>query len=125
MNEDDLYRLLPDLELFHLRFGRYFVRSEGRQWSQKYLTGLALPIERKNVENIAEQVGAPPRKLQEFLSDSPWDDGGCRVELQRFVAEQFGAPDGVLIVDDTGVRQEGRQLGGGGAAVFGDAGPHG
>lgn len=107
MHEDDLYRLLPDLGLFHSRFSRYFVRSEGRQWSQKYLSGLALPIERKNVENIAEQVGAPPRKLQEFLSDSPWDDGGCRIELQRFVAEQFGAPDGVLILDDTGFAKKG------------------
>lgn len=107
MTEDDLYRLLPDLELFHSRFGRYFARSEGRHWSQKYLTGLALPIERKNVENIAEQVGAPPRKLQEFLSDSPWDDVGCRIELQRFVAEQFGAPDGVLILDDTGFAKKG------------------
>jgi SRSO17 transposase len=107
MTDDDLKALLPNLELFHSRFGRYFRRSEGRLWSQKYLTGLALPIERKNVENIAEQVGAPPRKLQEFLSDSPWDDRGCIAELQRFVAEQFGAPDGVLIVDDTGFAKKG------------------
>lgn len=107
MTDKDLYALLPDLELFHSRFGRFFLRSEGRAWSQKYLTGLALPVERKNVENIAEQVGAPARKLQEFLSDSPWDDRGCLAELQRFVAEQFGAPDGVLILDDTGFAKKG------------------
>src|SRR5262245_64534836 len=74
---NDLQALLPSLEMFHRRFGRFFVRSEARAWSHKYLIGLTLPIERKNVENIAEQVGAPPRKLQEFLSDSPWDEEGC------------------------------------------------
>jgi SRSO17 transposase len=107
MIDEDLEALLPALEGFHARFGRFFRRSEGRAWSRKYLIGLALPIERKNVENIAEQVGAPPRKLQEFLSESPWDDEGCIGELQRFVGEQFGAPGGVLILDDTGFAKKG------------------
>ena len=107
MNDDDLQALLPALESFCARFGRFFRRSEGRAWSRKYLIGLALPIERKNAENIAEQVGAPPRKLQEFLSESPWDDEGCIGELQRFVGEQFGAPGGVLILDDTGFAKKG------------------
>jgi len=107
MNDDDLHALLPALEGFHARFGRFFRRSEGRAFGRKYLIGLALPIERKNAENIAEQVGAPPRKLQEFLSDSPWDDEGCIGELQRFVGEQFGAPGGVLILDDTGFAKKG------------------
>jgi SRSO17 transposase len=104
---NDLQALLPSLERFHRRFGRFFVRSEARTWSHKYLIGLTLPIERKNVENIAEQVGAPPRKLQEFLSDSPWDEEGCVEELQGFVGEQMGSADGVLILDDTGFAKKG------------------
>ena len=104
---DDLQALLPSLERLHRRFGRFFVRSEARAWSHKYLVGLTLPIERKNVENIAEQVGAPPRKLQEFLSDSPWDEEGCIEELQGFVGEQMGSADGVLILDDTGFAKKG------------------
>ena len=107
MNDDDLHALLPALEGFHARFGRFFRRTEGRAFGRQYLIGLALPIERKNAENIAEQVGAPPRKLQEFLSDSPWDDEGCIGELQRFVGEQFGAPDGALLLDDTGFAKKG------------------
>jgi len=107
MDDVDLQALLPALESFHARFGRFFRRSEGRAFGRQYLIGLALPIERKNAENIAEQVGAPPRKLQEFLSESPWDDEGCIGELQRFVGEQFGAPDGVLILDDTGFAKKG------------------
>lgn len=107
MPEADLETLLPALERFHARFARFFRRTEGRAWSRRYLIGLALPIERKNVENIAEQVGAPPRKLQEFLSDSPWDDEGCIAELGRFVGEELGAPGGVLVLDDTGFPKKG------------------
>jgi len=66
MTEIDLIELMPQLEAFHKRFHGFFCRSEGRKWSMKYLQGLMMPIERKNVENIAEEVAAPPRKLQEF-----------------------------------------------------------
>ena len=107
MDESDLDALLPALEGFHARFGRFFRRSEGRAFGREYLIGLTLPIERKNAENIAEGVGAPPRKLQEFLSDSPWDDEGCIGELQRFVGEHLGTPCGVLVLDDTGFPKKG------------------
>ena len=99
MTADDLHALLPKLEEFHSRFHRFFPRSESRIRAQKYLIGLNLPIERKNVENIAEQVGGSPRRLQEFLSDSPWNDDGCIEELQRLVGEELGTNDGVLILD--------------------------
>ena len=124
MTEQDLRDLLPALQAFHARFHPFFCRTEGRAWSEKYLIGLTLPIERKNAENIAEQVGGAPRKLQEFLSDSPWDDQGCIGELQRFAGEQFGAANGVLILDDTGFAKKGTHFGRGGQAVLGDAGPH-
>lgn len=122
MLDADLEALLPALERFHARFARFFRRSEGRAFGRKYLIGLALPIERKNVENIAEQVGAPPRKLQEFLSDSPWDDQGCIEELQRFVGEQLGAPGGVLVLDDTGFPKKGTHSAGVGRQYSGTLG---
>ncbi len=107
MTESDLIGLTPRLDAFHKRFQGFFCRSESRKWSIKYLQGLMIPIEQKNVENIAEEVAAPPRKLQEFLSDSPWDDEGCIEEHQRFVGERFGAPNGVVIFDDTGFPKKG------------------
>lgn len=122
MTEGDLRELMPRLELFHERFHRFFCRSEGRRWSRKYLIGLLLPIERKNVENIAEEVGAPPRKLQEFVSDSPWDDEGCMEEHRRFVGELFGAPNGVLIFDDTGFPKKGEKSAGVGRQYSGTMG---
>lgn len=122
MLDADLAALLPALEGFHARFARFFRRTEGRAFGRKYLIGLALPIERKNVENIAEQVGAAPRKLQEFLSDSPWDDEGCIGELQRFVGEQLGAPGGVLVLDDTGFPKKGTHSAGVGRQYSGTLG---
>ncbi len=108
MTGDDLKTLLPALEAFHGRFGPYFCRSEGREWAHKYLTGLTLPIERKNIENIAEQVGASTRVLQKFVTTSPWDDDGCIGELQKFVGEHIGTHDGVLVLDDTGFAKKGK-----------------
>ena len=122
MTDDDVTALLPALQAFHARFHRFFCRSEGRTWSEKYLVGLTLPIERKNVENITEQVGGAPRRLQEFLSDSPWDDEGCIGELQRFVGEQFGTANGVLVLDDTGFAKKGTQSAGVGRQYSGTLG---
>ncbi|MBJ7594081.1 MAG: IS701 family transposase [Candidatus Dormibacteraeota bacterium] len=107
MNSRDLDDLLPELEAFHARFGSFFCRTEGRTAAQRYLGGLLLPLERKNVENIAEQVEMPIRGLQQFISVSPWDDDGCIDEVQRFVGEHLGAENGVLILDDTGFAKKG------------------
>jgi SRSO17 transposase len=104
MNGDDLKAAIPELERFHQRFARFFCRTEGQAASRRYLTGLMLPIERKNVENVAEQVGVPIRRLQEFLSG---DDDGCIDELQRFVGEHLGTKRGVPVLDDTGFPKKG------------------
>jgi len=108
LTEDDVHALQPGLEAFHARFGQFFPRSESRAWSRKYLTGLLLPIERKNVENLAEQVGGHPRRLQEFVSESPWDDAGCIEEVQRMIGEKLGTREGVLVLDDTGFPKKGK-----------------
>ena len=122
MNAEDLKAAIPELERFHQRFARFFCRAEGRAAGHRYLTGLMLPIDRKNVENVAEQVGVPTRRLQEFLSDSPWDDEGCIVELQRFVGEHLGSQSGVLVLDDTGFAKKGSHSAGVGRQYSGTLG---
>lgn len=54
MNAEDLKAAIPESERFHQRFARFSVRTEGRAAGHRYLTGLMLPIDRKNVENVAE-----------------------------------------------------------------------
>ncbi len=122
LTEDDLHDLLPELERFHARFGRCFPRSESRAWGQRYVAGLMLPIERKNVENLAERIGAPARRLQQFVSESPWDDQGCVEELQRLVGEQIGEAGGVLVIDDTGFAKKGKHSAGVGRQYSGTLG---
>jgi SRSO17 transposase len=79
-------------------------------------------MDRKNAENIAEEIQAPPRKLQEFLSHSPWDESACIQELQRAVGETFGSPNGVLILDDTGFPKKGNHSAGVGRQYSGTLG---
>ncbi len=114
--------MLPALDVFHARFNRFYLRSGGRDSARKYLIGLTLPIERKNAENIAERVESSSRKMQEFLSESPWDDEGCIGELQRFVGERFGDLGGVLILDDTGFAKKGTHSAGVGRQYSGTLG---
>lgn len=65
--------------------------------------GLLGPVGRKNSWQLAEYAGhATPHGLQHLLCHSRWDTGGLRDDLQAYVAEQLGTPDGVLILDDTG-----------------------
>lgn len=43
-----------------------------------------------------------PYGLQTLLSRSTWDSGELQDDVQEYVAQRLGAPDSVLIVDDTG-----------------------
>jgi len=122
MTVDDVRALLPQLQLFHQRFHTFFHRAEPRQWSFRYIQGLLLTMDRKNAENIAEEIQAPPRKLQEFLSDSPWDERACIQELQRAVGETIGSPNGVLVLDDTGFPKKGDHSAGVGRQYSGTLG---
>lgn len=45
--------------------------------------------------------------MQRLLSWCQWDPDEVRDDLQDYVAEQLGRPDGVLIVDDTGFLKKG------------------
>ena len=122
MTENDLRDLMPQLEIFHKRFHSFFCRSEGRQWSRKYLIGLLLSIEAEERGEYCGGGWGAARKLQEFLSDSPWNDEGCIEEHQRFVGEMFGAPNGVVIFDDTGFPKKGDKSAGVGRQYSGTMG---
>ena len=107
MLDADLAALLPALERFHARFSMLLPPLGGASLEPPVPARPGAADRAQDVENIAEQVGAPPRKLQEFLSNSPWDDEGCIGKLQRFVGEALGAPGGVLVLDDTGFPKKG------------------
>jgi SRSO17 transposase len=93
---------------FHARFAPLFYRAEVRERSRIYLQALLDRVERKNGWQLAEAMGeADPDGAQRLLYQAVWDADAVRDELQRFVIEAFGAPDGVLVVDESGVPKKG------------------
>lgn len=76
----------------------------------KYLRGLLAPVERKNSWQVAEAVGdSTPDAMQRLLYRVPWDADAARDILQQVIIEQFGDPDGIGIVDETGFLKKGDQ----------------
>jgi SRSO17 transposase len=86
-------------------FGTWASQDRGEQ----YLRGLLLGgAERRNAENLAEQVdGATPRALQRFLTEAPWPTERVIDRLQQDVAVELETPDAVFVVDETGFAKQG------------------
>jgi SRSO17 transposase len=97
-----------ELESLLLRVGERFGRVEPRRRMRDYVRGLLGPVGRKNSWQLAEHAGNPtPYGLQRLLSWCQWEPDEIRDDLQNYVAERLGQPDGVLIVDDTGFLKKG------------------
>ncbi|MFY1676005.1 IS701 family transposase [Streptomyces sp. WMMC905] len=97
----------------HSRFASRFSRSEPRGRALEYMAGLIAPLERKNGWSLAERAGeAHPIGMQRLLGEADWDADGVRDDVRDFVVETIGAPDGVLICDDTGFLKKGTRSAG-------------
>jgi SRSO17 transposase len=93
---------------FCARFDDLFVRSESRQQMQKYLRGLVAPLERKTAWQLAELAqDTTPDRMQRLLYRVPWDAEAARDRLEQFVIEHFGDPDGIGVLDETGIPKKG------------------
>src|SRR5918997_3861098 len=98
------------LSALHQRIAKHFVRAEPRQQAYDYLRALISPIERTNGWQIAEHLGAAtPDGVQRLLATAHWDADKVRDDLQTYVVEHLGHPDGVLIIDETGGLKKGIQ----------------
>ncbi len=49
-------------------------RSERREGAALYVQGLLMPGERKSIEPMAARLGTNSQKLQQFITDSPWEE---------------------------------------------------
>ncbi len=97
-----------DLEALAARIAPRFSRAEPRRRALAYLRGLLAPLERKNGWQLAEAAGdATPDGVQDFLSRMRWDADAVRDDLRAYVAEHLGAPDAVLVLDETGFVKKG------------------
>src|SRR5512132_124656 len=95
------------------RLAPYFERAEPRQRAMAYLRGLLSPAERKNSWQLAEVTGdATPYAFQHLLRRALWDPEAVRNEPRHSMVQHLGAPEAVLVLDETGFLKKGRHSAG-------------
>ena len=82
-------------------------RSERRESAALYVRGLLMPGQRKSIEPLAERLQVDSQKLQQFLSDSPWQDQRVWQAIRREVIPAL-EPLEAWVVDETGWLKQGK-----------------
>ncbi len=96
------------LDALPARIAARFQRSEVRERARRYLAGLLDPVDRKNGWQLAEHRGeCGPQGVQRLLNAAHWDADAVRDDLRGYLVEHLGAPEGVLVVDETGFLKKG------------------
>src|SRR3954468_2016491 len=81
-----------------------------RSWAPAYLRGLLGPGERKSLQPMAAGLGLKGHdQLQHFVASPAWDDAPLRRLLVEKADALVGAPDAVLVVDDTALPKKGER----------------
>lgn len=97
-----------ELERAHEGIADLFARSEVRERSLSYMKGLLSGCERKNSWQVAEWVGeGAPYGMQYLLDRARWDANAVQARLSEYVGKEFGSPDAVLVLDETGFLKKG------------------
>ena len=108
----DVADLADALRPYHAIYGSFFSRSESRAWAERYLHGLLSPLPRKAVEPIViAQLGADEkavRGMQQFLTDSRWDDTAILRRHWQEVAQDLDDEEGMLIADGSDFAKKGQ-----------------
>jgi SRSO17 transposase len=91
------------------RIGAQFARREVRWRAWASIRGLLSPVERKNGWQLAAVNGeTTPSGVQHVLGRAMWDADALRDDVRPYVVEPRGAPEAVLVVDETGWRKKGQ-----------------
>ncbi len=113
MDARQLRRLKPELDSFLDRYVPRFGRVENHEHARRFVQGLLAGGERRNVENIAEQVdGGEVRTWQKFIAQGVWKDDDVLAELRRDIVSRWGDEEAVLNVDETGFPKQGTKSAG-------------
>ena len=111
------------VEGLHARLAPYFARTEPRRRARAYMEGLLGRAERRNGWHLAEAAGEQtPYGMQRLVASASWDADQVRDDLQAYVVEHLGSPDGVLVVDETGFLKKGTKSAGVARQYSGTAG---
>jgi SRSO17 transposase len=106
-NAKQLRRSIQRFKAFMVPLVALLGRSERRAAATSYVQGLLMPGQRKSIEPMAERLGVPSQRLQQFVTDSPWDDNELWGLIRRRVLPHL-EPLEAWIVDETGWLKQGR-----------------
>jgi len=81
-------------------------RRERKEGFALYVKGLLMPGERKSIEPMAGRLGVDKQKLQQLVTDSPWDEQGVWHAIRRDVIPTM-EPLTAWVVDETGWLKQG------------------
>jgi len=107
MDAEQIRQLQPLLSEFLAEFDECFPRRDTRAHFPRYVEGQLSDLTRKSVEPIALKTGVPPRTLQEFLSQSDWDEKLMVERLQGIVVRDHASPHSIGIIDETSFVKKG------------------
>jgi SRSO17 transposase len=108
LDPGDVTGVMDEWHGFHTAFRDCFARSEPREHCFHSMVGQFRALDRTSIEPIALQVeGGNVRAMQRGISDAVWDDAQMLRTYHRLVEEDMGAPEGVVIVDESGFPKKG------------------
>ncbi|HSQ27162.1 MAG TPA: IS701 family transposase [Anaerolineales bacterium] len=107
LTEQDVEQFMAEMTEYTELFAPAFQRVEQMGWSQAYLRGLLGDASRKNIEQIALEMGEKVRSMQYFIGQSPWKTEPVIRIHQGLVAETLGEADGVALIDESGMVKQG------------------
>src|SRR3954467_11419831 len=98
---------LAALMEFAAEMYRPLVRCDQRAKGEQYVRGLLLEGRRKSIQPMAARLpDGDEQGLQQFITDSPWDDMPVRRRPARRATAEI-EPEG-WVIDDTGLPKDGR-----------------
>jgi SRSO17 transposase len=107
LTDQDIHSFLDEMTAYIDMFTPAFQRPEQLEWSQNYLQGLLGNVMRKNIEQMALELGENVRSMQYFMGQSPWEAEPVIAIHQRLVGETLGEADGVMLIDESSVVKQG------------------
>ena len=105
----DVATLAADLGEFMKPYLKAVGWSTREKQLNAFVAGLLGATERKSVEPMALAQGVDCRQLQFFVGVSPWDHVPLFRQLQSEVGDELGDPQGVLVVDGSGMPKKGTE----------------
>jgi SRSO17 transposase len=108
--------VLDRLRDYAALFAEDFPHAQPARWAGVYLQGLLLDGERKSIEPLARRITLPEgltskdpeQALQQFVSQSPWDEHAVLRHYRARMAQTFASPRGIFVIDDTSFPKQGK-----------------